>query len=176
MKALARVLLTGSAVVAAVTAVVIATNPGNAHSADQMPSVVENYEYPGREQIESQDKVKLIAGDGNIIYADCTQPPTGPVGLIEVRSTSLEVGKQHDGRVCFRVLGTTGNLTMKLPDVFEIRGDGRQPGTGHKGKADVVSNSGQQKTVELDPDGSMQVGVGNPGGEPSTLLRLEITS
>lgn len=155
---------------------ILVAQANQAPAAEDQPSAVEDYSYPGREKILAEDNVKLVSGDGHIIYADCDQPPTGPIGLIEVHSTDITVGKGEDGVVCFKVIGSNGFLTLLLPDVFEVYGDGRQPGTGHKGKAEVVSqSSGQHKIVDLNPSGSAQVGVGSPGGEPSTLLRLEIT-
>lgn len=173
MKSLYRTLLTAALATGAVSAGVLVAQANEPQ--DTPPPVVEDFSYPGRAQIEAADNVKLVGGDGHILYADCNQPPSGPVGLIEVYSSDITVGKDEDGRVCFRVTGNTGFLTLALPDVFEIRGDGRAPGAGHKGKAEVVGQSGQQKTVELNPNGSARVGIGNPGGEPSTLLRLEIT-
>ncbi|MGM1065765.1 hypothetical protein, partial [Saccharothrix sp. Mg75] len=174
MKSWSRAVVTALAAGAVVSGGVFAAQADQTIAADEQQSLVEDFAYPGRDRIEVEDNVKLVSGDGHVIYADCSQPPSGPVQLIEVYSSDLSVGMQEDGRVCFKVTGASGYLTLMLPDVFEIRGDGRAPGAGHKGTAEVIGESGQRKTVELDPDGSAQVGIGVPGGEPSTLLRLEI--
>jgi hypothetical protein len=57
--------------------------------------------------------------------------------------------------------------------VYEIRGDGQRTGTGHEVTADLVNEEGEEITVEIDPDGSTQVGQGaDPEASPTMLLRL----
>lgn len=168
-------LLAAVAVGVVVSGGVFVAQANQATTSDKQPSSVERNAYPGKARIEAEDNVKLIAGDGHIVYVDCSTPQSGALGLIEVHSSDATVGKNKDGVVCFKVTGNRGYVTLALPDVFEIRGDGRQAGAGHKGTAEVVSEAGERKTVNLNPNGSAQVGVGEPGGKPSTLVRLEIT-
>jgi hypothetical protein len=157
-------------------ALILAPDVGSAANAeDAQPSVVEDYSYPGADQILSNYHVELISGDGHILFATC---PTGPdtVGLIQVRSTNL-VGQAGDGRICFRVVTAPGHLTMKIPAVFSIRGGGLAQGQGHKVKAELTTDSGQHSAVDVDPHGTTQVGVGNdPTGSPTTLLQLDAVS
>ncbi|RJQ89987.1 hypothetical protein [Amycolatopsis panacis] len=134
--------------------------------------MVEDYAYPGAEAIQTSSGITLISGDGQIILADCATPPEGDLGLLRVRTSRIDdIGK--DGLTCFKVLTAPGLLTLKVPAVYEIRGDGRVDGAGHKVKAELTTDQGQHTTVEVDPSGPTQVGVGtNPTSRPTTLLQL----
>ncbi|MEU1848905.1 hypothetical protein ABZ499_06335 [Streptomyces sp. NPDC019990] len=57
--------------------------------------------------------IVLRRGDGPITLADCASGP----GL-------LEVSAHDNGRVCFRVVGRSGRLTMGIPAVYAIGGNG----------------------------------------------------
>ncbi|WP_328611703.1 hypothetical protein OG943_22150 [Amycolatopsis sp. NBC_00345] len=143
-----------------------------AATADEQPSLAEDYSYPGGNQILADYRVQLTSGDGHILFAEC---PTGPdtVGLIQVTAAST-IGQHNDGHVCFHVIAPTGRLTMKIPGVFSIRGDGVAAGQGHKLKAELTTDAGQHSTVDVNPSGTTQVGIGaNPTGEPTTLLQLD---
>jgi hypothetical protein len=60
--------------------------------------------------------------------------------------------------------------------VYEIRGDGLRSGAGHRGTAEVRTDEGDHTTVNLNPSGSVQVGIGaDPNNEPTTLVRLTVT-
>ncbi|WIY07673.1 hypothetical protein QRX60_15160 [Amycolatopsis mongoliensis] len=69
-------------------------------TAEQQPSVVEDFSYPGAATILANDHVQLISGDAHIVYAPC---PTGQdtVGVIQVKTTE-SVGSSLNGRVCSR--------------------------------------------------------------------------
>lgn len=170
--------LTKKLAVAAAVAVGLATAgvwtaaaASNATQADDtQPSLVEDYTYPGAAQILAQYNVTLVSGDGHIIFADCSTPPVENVSVMQVRSTE-NVGT--NGLVCFKVLSPTGHLELRIPAVYEIRGDGRTSGAGHKVKAEVTTDAGQHSTVDVNPSGSTQVGIGaNPNNAPTTLLQL----
>ncbi|MEU7531754.1 hypothetical protein AB0A74_38885 [Saccharothrix sp. NPDC042600] len=129
---------------------------------------MEDFAYPGAEQIRRRDDVRLISGDGHILYVDDKDCGTPRPEFITVYTTD-QIGRGGEGVVCFRVTGPSGHLTLELPAVFEIHSGGR------KGHADVSTGSGERASVDLRTVGSTQVGVGVAGGEPATLLRLEIT-
>ena len=139
---------------------------------DTQPSVVEDYSYPGAAAIQANYGVTLISGDGHIIFADCATPPVDNVGVLQVRTTE-SIGTNH--LICFKILAPTGHLELHIPAVYEIRGDGRATGAGHKVKADLTTDAGQHTTVDVAPVGSTQVGVGaNPSNAPPTLLQLTV--
>jgi hypothetical protein len=143
----------------------------SAAAADAPGSVVEDYLYPNAAQILEEQNIRLISGDGHIVLADCATPipPNAEIGLLWVHSTDVSIG--DEGAVCFKVRASTGILNLEVPGVYEIRGDGLRTGAGHKVTAELVSDTGEELTVEIDPDGSTPVGEGE-GQPPTTLLRL----
>jgi hypothetical protein len=169
------VLVAATASIAGITGVVAAQG-SETGAADQQPSVVEDFSYPGAAKILTDDNVQLISGDGHIVYAQC---PSGQdtVGVIQVTTTE-QVGSAHNGHVCFKVLGASGELTLKIPAVYSIRSDGLTPtGQGHKLKASLTTDAGVHSSVDLPSYGTTQVGVGaDPSGNPTTLLELVATS
>lgn len=171
MKSLSRALLTMGALTAVAFGGALVAH--SAESADEQQSLVEDFGYPNRDRILQDDNVRLVSGDGHIVYTPCVQQPANGIGLIEVRSSDLSVGKDS-GLLCFKVTGTSGYLTMLVPDVYEIRGDGFGSTPGHKGTAEVSGENGAHRTVQLEPNRSQQVGIGRPNGTPETLVRLEI--
>src|SRR4051794_32101688 len=72
-----------------------------ASAPDDGRPIEEDYSYPGAADILAKYHVKLISGDGHILFADCATPPTGDIGLIKVR-TNDQAGN-GSGLVCFRV-------------------------------------------------------------------------
>ncbi|MBD0420695.1 hypothetical protein H0H10_16340 [Streptomyces sp. TRM S81-3] len=71
---------------------------------------VEDFNYPGADKIQG---FTLKRGDGHIVLATCGSA----TGLLEVWSSELPE------RVCFRVTGDSGFLTLEMPAVFSIRGN-----------------------------------------------------
>lgn len=135
---------------------------------------MEDFSYPNAAKILADKNVKLISGDGHIEIADCDSAPDGNIGLIMVYTSDPAINKT--GVVCFKVSGKTGLLTMEVPDVLEIRGDGQRRGTGHDVTATIKPEGGPQQVIDLDPDGSVQVGIGTAvPGPPATLLQLRAT-
>lgn len=173
MKRMRRLALTVVTVGVVVCGGTLVAHAGQQNAADDQQSLVEDYSYPDAAKIAADDNVVLISGDGHILFADCSQPLHG-IGQIEVHS-SVGVGPKRDGDVCFKVTGPTGHLTLKLPSVYEIRGDGRDKGTGHHATADLTTDAGVHTTVAVKPDGSTPVGVASPSGQDTTLLALDVT-
>src|SRR5687768_12641071 len=62
-----------------------------AQVADVPPAAVEDGVYPGAAAILEEHNVRVIAGDGHILFADCALPPVGNVGVMKVRTTE-EIG------------------------------------------------------------------------------------
>lgn len=143
-------------------------------------SLVENYVYPmdyphefagtsgqtdwGRNEAEAQN-FELVSGNGGIIWVSCTAATQNGVGVIKVFPGLLngdtEVGEPHLGvtAVCFKVLGPTGVVKLRIPNVYEVQGDGRSPGAGHDVDATVVNvTSGEERTKRVERDESEQFG------------------
>ncbi|MBP2472232.1 hypothetical protein JOF53_001104 [Crossiella equi] len=131
---------------------------------DTPPPLEENYEYPGAARIFADRGIRLIKGDGRIEYAKCGTP-----GEIEVRSTNVPGDKDPDKHhYCFKVTGTSGWLTMNIPNAYQVNGAGRA------GSAKVTVRN-ETKDVPLDRDGWTGVGVG-AGPDPAVLLELRVTA
>jgi hypothetical protein len=153
-----------------------ASMPSGAVADEAPPSTVEDFAYPGAAQILAEQNVRLIGGDGHVLLVDCATPPQGDIGLLKVFTTDEEIGADGIGRVCFKVTASTGVLSLEVPGVYEIRGDGLRTGTGHEVTAQLRSEEGEEITVACDPDGSTQVGQGaDPNAPPTTLLTLTVT-
>lgn len=165
---------TAYAAVTTMTASVLVFAGGSA-MADPVgvPSLVDDGAYPGAAQILTEQNVQLIAGDGHVVLADCATPPVGDIGLLKVYTTDETIGADGIGRVCFKVTAAGGWLSLQVPGVYEIRGDGQRTGTGHEVTAELRSDAGENLTVAVDPDGSTQVGLGaDPNASPTMLLQL----
>jgi hypothetical protein len=135
---------------------------------------VETYQYPGAAEILASLNIRLIGGDGHIVLADCTTAPVNNIGVIRVWTTE-PIGANGGGQICFKVTAPTGRLDLEVPGVFEIRGDGQQPGTGHALTAVVKPDGGTATAVPVNPSGSTQVGIGvDADNSPTTLLQLRV--
>lgn len=167
------------ATVAAVALVALATAPAGATpetttlsvrqaAAAETPShIVEDYSYPGAEQILAERGITLLKGDGDILLAEC-----GPSGLIQVRSA-------EKGLICFEVVGQTAAstqsvptldawITMSIPSVYVIRGD------ENDAEVDLTANN-ETTTYDLVPNEWTPVGEGaEPENGPATLLTIRI--
>lgn len=73
-------------------------------------SLAEDFSFPGQDKILAEYNVRVSSGDGNIVQSDCA------AGRIVVRTSG--------GQVCFRVLALPGNVTMEIPSLTQISGDG----------------------------------------------------
>ncbi|MET8760783.1 hypothetical protein [Lentzea sp. NPDC004782] len=171
---ISRALMTALAVSGVAIAGVVVAQANEPTPTDQQLPLVEDFGYPDAARILAEDKVELLSGDGHILYVPCAAQPPNGIGQIEVHSADLTVGKNKDGVACFTVVGTYGQITLKMPKVYEIRGDGFGATPGHKGTAEIADQAGERHTVTLNPNGAKQVGISVPGGKPETLLRLDI--
>ncbi|GCB46512.1 hypothetical protein [Streptomyces sp. NL15-2K] len=82
--------------------------------ADEAPGyAVEDFKYPQADKILAEQGITLKRGDGHIILATCGSE----TGLLEIWTRSSV------DRVCFRVTGNSGYLTLEIPAVFNVRGN-----------------------------------------------------
>jgi Trypsin len=152
------------------------TAPADDAPTEATAPITERYAYPSAADILATQHVKLISGDGRLLLAACDTPVQGDIGLLKVYSTDENVGTDSSGRICFKANGRTGLLTLEVPGVYEIRGDGQRTGTGHHVTAELTNEGDEQISVQVDPDGSTQVGTGTgPEVPPTTLLKLIVT-
>lgn len=141
-----------------------------ADAADGPGSTVEDYSYPDAAAILASKNVKLIAGDGHLLIADCATAPVDNVSTIKVRTSDIKEGDK--GLICFKVLQPTAYLRLEVPGVYEIHGDGDVSGAGHKVSATVKNDEQTFDPTPIPPAGYLHVGLGNGDALPTTLLEL----
>ncbi|MFF3115770.1 ricin-type beta-trefoil lectin domain protein [Kitasatospora sp. NPDC057904] len=122
------------------------------------PAVVEDYSYPGAAKVLADHNVTLKAGDGHIVLADCASGP----GLVQLYSRAA-----NPSEVCFRITGSTGYLSLEIPQVYNIRGD------DHTIKA-TLNTAGTVTSVAVNKNDWTPVGEGGTSGS-TTLLELNAT-
>lgn len=81
--------------------------------ADEGPGyAVEDFDYPQADKILAEQGITLKRGDGHIVLADCASE----TGLLEVWARAKD-------KVCFRVTGDSGWLTLEIPSVYGVKGN-----------------------------------------------------
>lgn len=111
MKIYSRVL--GVGVISTVAFSFLPVAAAGAAAPDDPPPVVEDYDYPGADQIFTQHGIRLLKGDGRILFTECG----GGANLVEVWSRTKNVP------FCFKITGAKGYLSMDLARVYLIKGD-----------------------------------------------------
>jgi len=130
-----------------------------AMAADEPPSVVEDFAYPGAAQILAEHGIKVLKGDGRIRYvADCD----AQANLFRVESLVGSTALTY----CFEVRGPRGFVTVDIPNVYLVRGAAQT----------VVATAtfeGQTEKATVPPNTYVAIG----GGQGThTLVELRATS
>ncbi|TVP35038.1 hypothetical protein A3L22_09410 [Streptomyces griseus subsp. griseus] len=142
-----------------------ASAPATSNGAELPPSTVEDYTYPGAEDILATKGIKLKKGDGHILLADC-DPNAKQIQVMTVADEATGRADQY----CFRSTARTGYLTLELPRVFFLElMTSEQPIS-----ADVMAGD-KKTTVDVEAGGFANVGEGVVGGARSTLVELRVT-
>ncbi|WP_432126520.1 hypothetical protein [Streptomyces sp. bgisy082] len=130
-----------------------------AATATEMPTAVEDLNYPDAARILQQTKLKLLRGDGHIVVATCGET----ANQITIWSRTSEA----EDKFCFRATAATGFLTLEVPEVFALQTTDRPI------SADLTA-AGKAQTVNVAKDKMVGVGEGL-GNAPTTLVELRIT-
>jgi hypothetical protein len=131
------------------------------------PPAIEDFAYPNADQIQRDQGIKLIRGDGHIVLSTCDDSP----GQIKVLTVQGQSGNPQ-GAYCFKALAKTGYLTLELQRVFALET------ADHPISADLRPQndpSAPAKTVNVDKNGYQSVGEGTVGGAPAVLVELRVT-
>ncbi|MFJ4798599.1 hypothetical protein [Kitasatospora purpeofusca] len=139
---------------------------GAASTETDMPTAVEDFQYPEAERILTERRITLKRGDGHIRLKEGPDH-TVPTSCQAANEIFVESRLDRLG-YCFVVSGTTGYLTMELPDVYGIWTEERSV------SAKLVA-AGQEKQVNIGPNSVEPVGESLPGGKRSVLVELRIT-
>ncbi|MFF2353459.1 hypothetical protein ACFVVL_27185 [Kitasatospora sp. NPDC058115] len=133
---------------------------------EDMPTAVEDFQYPEADRILTERKITLKRGDGHILLKE-GPGHTVPTSCQAANEIFVESRLDRLG-YCFVVSGTTGYLTMELPDVYGIWTEDRSV------SAKLLA-AGQEKQVNIGPNSVEPVGESLPGGKRSVLVELRIT-
>ncbi|WP_158888833.1 hypothetical protein [Amycolatopsis anabasis] len=133
---------------------------GNVSSAeDTPPPTEENYDYPGAEKIFQERGILLRKGDGHILLVDCGN-----------RNDLVEAWSRSKGRFCFQVSGSTGYLSMELPQAYLLKAD------SHVIQATITIKD-RTDSVTVPKTEFKSIGEGaDPNSPPATLLELKATA
>ena len=116
--------------------------------ADEAPGfAVEDFKYPQADKILAERGFLLKRGDGHIVLAQCDSEP----GLLEVFARSKD-------KVCFRLTGNQGYLSLELPSVYGVKGNDYNTEVTmtvetEKKSFDVAKNSWTPVGESADPNG-----------------------
>jgi hypothetical protein len=142
--------------VAFAAAALIGTAPA-AFADDGPPPIVEYFDYPGADQIFAEHGIRLLKGDGHILFTDCAAPGS----RVEIWS------RTSTKSFCFRITADRGYLSLDLTKVYLIWGD------NHELSATMTTN-GEAKTVPIAKNQWNSVGeASDPDKNPSTLVELK---
>jgi hypothetical protein len=129
--------------------------------------LVEDFNYPGAAQVLTDRGIKLLRGDGHLTLADCgADPDHAANNLIVVQSFDDDF--PNGPSFCFQAVGTTGVLTMEIPNVYLVRSDASRVVAA---KVSVADEPTVVETEQVDPLEWQGVGIGQERGE-AVLLEL----
>ncbi|WP_328719933.1 hypothetical protein OHT52_10855 [Streptomyces sp. NBC_00247] len=129
--------------------------------ADEAPGyAVEDFSYPGADQILAERNITLKRGDGHIVLAECVSG----TGQLEV---TPRVAAGAAPKICFQVTGDSGWLTLEIPQVF-----GMKSSEDYSTQVELTSGTDEQSLAI--PKNSY-AGVGesvDPDGRDFTLVEI----
>lgn len=152
-----------------------AAAPGPA-AAEEQSSLVEDFTYPGAAKVLAERGVTLKSGDGNLMLADCgADPNLPPADLILVQSNDLSL--PGNPNFCFKATGSSGFLTLEIPQVYFIRGENSRTITATIEVAPVSDPDDPSvvKEATVAPGAWKPVGIGASEGQ-ALLLELRYPS
>jgi hypothetical protein len=128
-------------------------------------SIVEDYAYPGADQILAEHGLKVFRGDGHILFvtsrpfSDGVQCDAGQI-QVEKASAVPPFGYYY----CFRTVGTQGYLALEVPGTFVVRG-GDRPIT-----ATAELSNGTERTYDVPANTPVPIDPGDGSELPSAVL------
>ncbi|MFE4590118.1 protein kinase family protein [Streptomyces laurentii] len=147
------------AMASGVTGGATASGSGMKAVADEGPGhAIEDFGYPNADKILAERNITLKRSDGHILLADCASA-----------TDLLEVWSRKKDKICFRVTGTSGYLTLEIPSVFAIKGN------GYSAQVDMTVGT-EEKTFEIDKNSWTPVGESaDEQGREFMLMEIRTT-
>ncbi|MFE6732576.1 hypothetical protein ACFVDN_32360 [Streptomyces californicus] len=132
----------------------------SAHALDEMPSIVEDFNYPGAQKILEDRGILLKKGDGGITLISCAN-------AWDIKVDSRVAGT---GGFCFKTHTKSGFLSMEMTEAYGVWAKG-QPVTA------TLTAEGKKTVVEAPAGKLTPVGEGDieSGAVPSVLIELRVT-
>ncbi|WP_415925632.1 hypothetical protein [Streptomyces scabiei] len=129
-------------------------------AADEAPGfAVEDFDYPNADKILAEKNIRLKRGDGHIVLAPCVSG----TGQLEVYA------RGRTDKICFRVTGDSGRLTLEMPSVYAIRGN------DYSTQVDMTTGA-EEKSFDVTKNVITAVGEpADPDGRDFTLLEIRTT-
>ncbi|WP_141372165.1 hypothetical protein [Cellulomonas cellasea] len=130
-------------------------------------SLVEDFAYPGADAILAEHGLKLIAGDGHILF-EPSEDGWCDAALIKVEKHIITGTVRKVVNYCFETSGTRGFLTLEVPETAAVRG-GDEPL-----EATALLQSGEEKTYDVPANRTVGLDVdpANARAPKSILLEL----
>ncbi|GIE77453.1 hypothetical protein Aph02nite_34030 [Actinoplanes philippinensis] len=196
MKAIPGFIAVGVAITAVIGIGAAVASAAEPTGGDVLGSLVENYSYPGvpadLAPVLADRKVELTSGDGHIVLNSVVRVDENcPARVAGAGRIVVVAGPQLDGQaltrsvvepadtiqLCFDVLAASGQLSLKVPAVYELDGRTAAPaGQTVKSVAKIQPEGGQETVVPLSSKNTIQVGKGiNEANADATLLELVVT-
>ncbi|MFF0744953.1 hypothetical protein ACFYVL_31580 [Streptomyces sp. NPDC004111] len=145
-----------------------AAAPTDPRAAAAMPSAVEDFSYPGAEQLLQDRKIVLKRGDGRIVLKGGAGDQ-GRESCRDARDIFVESRLDKKG-FCFTTTGTSGYLTLEIPEAFYLW-------TQDRAMKATVKADGTSTVYDAPKNEVTQIGeTDTPNGEQrSVLVELRIT-
>ncbi|MDB4988518.1 MAG: hypothetical protein JWN04_3696 [Myxococcaceae bacterium] len=122
----------------------------------------EDFSYPEAEKYRASG-IDLKKGDGNLLVVDCKDPKVVAPDAVVLKVETIK------STFCFSLHGSSGYLTLELPNVFLITTMSRPA------QATVMSN-GQRRVIDLkEPGKSTSIGL-EQGANGASLVELRVYS
>lgn len=119
-------------------------------------SAVEDFGYPHADRILAEKNILLKRGDGHITLADCASG----TDLLQIMARDMV------DKICFKVVGNSGWLTLGIPAVYAIRGN------GYTTSVDMTVGT-EQKSFNIAKNAWTSVGEAtDPEGRDHTLVEI----
>ncbi|MFH9609047.1 hypothetical protein [Streptomyces sp. NPDC017448] len=158
--------MVGALVMAVGLPLAFASSPSSTQGGTEAPpSIVEDYSYPGADNILATKGIKLKKGDGRILLADC-DPSQNQIQVLTVEDPA----SGRAGQYCFRTTAKSGYLTLELPRVFML-----ELATSERPISADLTAGGETTTVNVGAGDFQSVGEGVVGGARSTLVEIRVT-
>lgn len=138
-----------------------AASPSPAAAAGELGYAVEDFNYPGADQLLEDRGITLKRGDGHITL-------TGITDVNECRADASNIAVESWlGTFCFHSNAKSGHLTMELADTFNLW-------TGDQAVKATLTAEGKETVVDAPANKLTPVGQSGDTGKRSALVEIRV--